>query len=717
MTTRDAGAPTATAPRGLGHLPALDGLRALSLAAVLLYHSGFGWARGGYLGVTVFFTLSGFLITSLMLQERDHDGTIRLRQFWQRRAQRLVPGVLGLLVLVVAFLALAGGHRPQGVVGDAVATATWVANWRFIASGETYAGLFGDPSPFQHMWSLAVEEQLYLLLPGLVLLLVGRRGAARRRRLGVALAMGVTLSTVACAALVHGGDTTRSYFGTDTRIAEPLVGALLALALLRGGALRELSRSARRLLDVLAVVAATGLVLLVHGLGEYDPRLYRGGFLLTAGLSAVLVAAATQRRGLLARALSLPALTDLGRISYGGYLYHWPLFLWIDTERTGLTGFPLLSARLLATLTLATASYWLLESPVRRQRSLQVGAALIGWAGASVALVAAIVVAAAAVPALSVAGDAAAGPPPLPRLADAAARPAQPVSRVRLRQPAIRAAALSPTGTPAPERARPSSTKGPDPFRFSSTPAKATPPAVAGSGVAPLRIAVVGDSMGADLGDGLVAWAKKRTDVVVYNLAIPSCPIGPGGTRRFPDGYTAAVSPACAWWQDPNDQRSVDLASFKPDVIVMQDSLNEMVDRKLDTWPTYQRPGDPLYDQWMLNEYNQAFTAMNPKGTATFLLLDAACGNWDQVSHFQGSASDYQGRVATMNNLYGGMTESSTLHRASLDGNLCPGGQFTSTVDGVNDARPDGYHLSTSAELAVATSWLGPLAMKAGAAS
>ena len=223
-------------------MPALDGIRGTALIAVLFFHSRFGWAKGGFLGVTTFFVLSGFLITGLLLRERDTTGTIRLRSFWERRARRLAPAVVVLLALVTAYVAFATLRPPHGVVGDAIAASTWVANWRFVFAGHSYADLFSTPSPFQHMWSLAVEEQVYLLLPVTVLLLLGRRRAkANRVRLAIGLTAVALGSTLAMAVLhAPGAAPLHEYYGTDARAAEPVVGALLALALVGSAGLREL---------------------------------------------------------------------------------------------------------------------------------------------------------------------------------------------------------------------------------------------------------------------------------------------------------------------------------------------------------------------------------------------------------------------------------------------------------------------------------------------
>jgi peptidoglycan/LPS O-acetylase OafA/YrhL len=709
--------------RGLRYLPGLDGLRALSLIAILLYHSAFPWARGGFLGVTVFFTLSGFLITSLLVREREATGAIRLRKFWQRRAQRLAPGVLVLFAVVAAMLFTGSIAHSGGIAGDAAATATWVANWRFVASGQSYAAIFSAPSPFQHMWSLAIEEQFYLLLPGLLLLCLGRKAKTRRWVLALVLLAAAAASTWVCAAMFGHGSTTRSYFGTDARVAEPLVGALLALALLGRLGLRELKRWVTGLADVLAVGALVGLGLLMHGLGQYDSHLYRGGFLLTALLTAFVITAASQQRSLVGRALSIPPLVWLGRISYGGYLYHWPVFLWLTQRRTGLSTWPLLSLRVVATVALATASYLAIEQPVRRARRIGIPVLVTGWATASVSLVGSVVVAATAVPALVSVSDAIPDTaPPLPAVVAGPAAPGV-IARPQPRKPGTpKPSATSPTAvaTTGPTARPVTRVPGSSPSSPTTTHAPVTKPTKAPGPPPPppppqLRIAVVGDSLADNLGAGMIAWAKGRKDVVVYNLSIPGCPIAPGGTRRFPDGYEHDVSATCAWWTKPSDQRSVNLAKFNPDILVMEDALNEMVDRKLPSWATYESPGDPLYDNWLLGQYKQALKAMNPQGHAKVIMLNAVCGNWntETMQHFQGSDAESAKRIDSLNSDYASM---SGVSLEDLDGHLCPGGQFTDTIDGVNNARQDGYHLTDAAALAVATRWLGPIVLKAAPA-
>src|SRR5436190_10332339 len=222
VTTREA---RREHPR-LGYMPALDGVRALAVVAVMLSHGGFRWARGGFLGVTTFFVLSGFLICGLLLVERDTTSAINLRAFWARRARRLVPGVLVLVAIIAGYYLVTMSHPARGVVGDAIAAMSWIANWRFVFAHRSYADLFAQVSPFQHTWSLAVEEQFYLVAPLAVVALLGWRGAKPRRwALATVVVIGIALSTLAAAMLHPAGSAPgRAYFGTDARAAEPLVG-------------------------------------------------------------------------------------------------------------------------------------------------------------------------------------------------------------------------------------------------------------------------------------------------------------------------------------------------------------------------------------------------------------------------------------------------------------------------------------------------------------
>lgn len=393
--------PSDGAPRRgarLAYEPALDGIRALAVLAVLVYHGGFTWARGGFLGVSVFFTLSGFLITTLLLREAEATGTISLREFWGRRFRRLLPASW-LTVAAVVALALVGGWDDDQLValrGDVPAALAQILNWRFVVEGRTYGDAFTAPSPLDHYWSLAIEEQFYVLFPllvtGCAVLAQRRRGArsgptpteALRRLVGTASATVLVVS--ALLTLLLKGSSMRVYFGTDTRAAELAAGALLAVAL-AGGA--RFDRA-----DRVRIAEGAGVAALLVWLWSWkvvpisDGWLFPWGLLLTATATCAVIVASMQR-GAFARALGAPPLRALGRISYGVYLIHWPVARLLTPQRTGWGTVPLFVLHTALSIGLAIASYHYVEMPVRRGRRIGFGRA--GVAGAVVAAVLVVV--------------------------------------------------------------------------------------------------------------------------------------------------------------------------------------------------------------------------------------------------------------------------------------------------------------------------------------
>lgn len=349
----------------LPHHPGLDGLRGLAVAAVLAYHGGFESARGGYLGVSVFFTLSGFLITSLLVAEHDRSGTISLRSFWSRRFRRLLPAALVALAGICVFGAtVATPDQQRDLGGDVAAAVAYVANWRFIVQDVTYGDLFAEPSPVLHFWSLAIEEQFYVLFPALVLLVL-RASRGRLHVLG-AVVLALAAASVGASFLLSGSGQDRIYFGTDTRAVEVLVGALLALAISRWG--RPAGRVAGSAATVAATAALGALAVAAVRVEQSSEWLYRGGFGAIALLSALVVLGAA-REGRFGELLGNPPLRWLGLRSYGLYLYHWPIFLWLDPSTTGREGMPLFLLRLAVTAVVAEVSYHVVEMPFRRGRT------------------------------------------------------------------------------------------------------------------------------------------------------------------------------------------------------------------------------------------------------------------------------------------------------------------------------------------------------------
>lgn len=373
--------PGSAAPdRPWAYHPGLDGLRALAVVGVWLFHDG--RLRGGYLGVDLFFVLSGFLITSLLLAEHRRAGRIDLGAFWIRRARRLLPALFLVLAGVIGYaFTLAAPTELDSVRADGLATLGYVANWRSIASGLDYWTSFGGArSPLEHAWSLAIEEQFYLLWPLLVLAVLrltrGRRGALLAVCVGLALA-----SAVSMVALFDPEDTARAYLGTDTRATALLVGAAFACRAAPG---RVLGRpGAVRWLDLAGLLALAALAVAWVLLDGKAPFLYHGGFWLTQLAVLVLIVVATEApTSRLSRALAWGPLVAIGRVSYGVYLWHWPVFVVLRPERVGaldlfgVDGLGLSLLRALATAALAIASYRLVEQPIRA-RGLGRGRALV----------------------------------------------------------------------------------------------------------------------------------------------------------------------------------------------------------------------------------------------------------------------------------------------------------------------------------------------------
>jgi peptidoglycan/LPS O-acetylase OafA/YrhL len=353
-------------------MPALDGLRAAAVAAVLLYHGDVTWARGGFLGVDAFFVLSGFLITSLLLVEWQASRNIDLLQFWRRRARRLLPALFVVLGVVALFAATwAPADTLHRLRWDGLATLGYVANWRFITSGGSYFAQFASPSPLQHVWSLAIEEQFYLVWPPAFLLLLRFTRGSRGVLLGLTVGLAAASALLMAVLLAPGGDPSRVYYGTDTRAQSLLIGAALALVLERRRV--GVTRIGRTVLHA-AAIGAAGLLLWAWARTADDADwLYRGGLTATAVLVAVVITSVTAASpGPLGRLLSLRPVRWIGLISYGLYLWHWPVYVLLSRGRTGLDGPALLACRVACTVVAATVSYYLVELPIRR-------GALRGW--------------------------------------------------------------------------------------------------------------------------------------------------------------------------------------------------------------------------------------------------------------------------------------------------------------------------------------------------
>ncbi|MBU7315503.1 acyltransferase family protein [Paenibacillus oleatilyticus] len=360
------------------YMPGIDGLRALAVLAVIAYHLHPGWAPGGLLGVGIFFVLSGYLITDLLIAEWRREGRLNLKSFWLRRFRRLLPAMLVLLSAVAAWIWLVDRSRLPALQGDFLAALAYVSNWWLVYREVSYFESLGPPSPLGHFWSLAVEEQFYLLWP--LLLALGLRLQPRRGWLAGAMLVGAAASAAAMALLYEPGtDPSRIYYGTDTRAFGLLIGAALAVVWPSGKLSTGTSVRVRRIVDSAGTAGLFAVLLMIVRSGQYDAFLYQGGFVLLSLAVAVTVAALAHPSGQLGRILGCQPLRWLGVRSYGIYLWHYPVIV-LTGPPSGSDGISLARAalQLTATIGLAALSWKFVEEPIRRRGVKAWGAQLFG---------------------------------------------------------------------------------------------------------------------------------------------------------------------------------------------------------------------------------------------------------------------------------------------------------------------------------------------------
>ena len=349
------------------YMPGLDGLRALAVLAVIAYHEQLGWAPGGMLGVGVFFTLSGYLITDLLLAQWAAHGRLRLGDFWLRRARRLLPALFVMLTVVTAWVTIADRARLAGLRGAVGAAATYSSNWYLIAANQSYFARFAPPAPFDHLWSLAVEEQFYLLWPWLLLLGVAclrTRRAAALKWLALPTLVIASASAAAMVLLYHPGfDPTRVYEGTDTRAFGLLAGAALAMVWPSRHRVRPALR-ARLPLDAAGLAGLAVIALMIWRVGQFSPVTYRGGLALLSLATVAVVAAAACPGSLVGLMLGWRPLRWIGVRSYGIYLWHYPVIVLTSPANSG-ADLPRAAAQVAASVLLAALSWQFVEEPVR----------------------------------------------------------------------------------------------------------------------------------------------------------------------------------------------------------------------------------------------------------------------------------------------------------------------------------------------------------------
>jgi peptidoglycan/LPS O-acetylase OafA/YrhL len=646
---------------GRPYQPALDGIRGLSVALVLLFHGGWESMSGGYVGVSVFFTLSGFLITRLLIDEHAANGRIDPVRFWGRRLRRLMPASLACLLAVAALGAAGAFGDVPTLGGDLLGAVLQVANWVQIGGETSYAEqVLGVRNPLDHYWSLAIEEQFYWLWP------LVAAGVLGRRRRG-AIVVGLTAAAMIAApviAAVWGADA--AYWSTPARAAEILLGASLAY-LVHGIRRQPGPAVAAAGWPALAMILWAAVRWPAGSGPAYDGRLP-----VLALASAVLILA-VQQRSPLRRALAWKPLVGLGSISYGVYLYHWPIFVLVGRHRPGgkLVTFVVEVA---ITLAVAAASYRWLEHPIRR------------GAGRPRQLLPVFGLSLAAVASLAWFGNF--GAP------DRYANPEQAVSQlepvdslVSLRPVDVAPAAPVPAPAPVTTLA-----EGP-----------AVPPVgdvqVAGVPPRPVRILVVGDSTAWNLGDGLAAWATAHPDLASVSLQVSAgCGFILSGRVPADDGSSYAA--------DCGRMLSIDLiqtiTALRPDVAMLMITRTDVKAREWDPAEGVLSIDDPRFQERALADYTALTTWLLAAGVPEVAwVLPPTSRPWiaeHQEMHDAAAMDRYREIVrATV-----GASDPARVVALDLAGWLAGSGLDDEQM------RKDGTHLDLAPALVVSDRFVGP---------
>ncbi|OLR22803.1 acyltransferase family protein [Bacillus cereus] len=348
------------------YMVGLDSLRGLAILAVIVYHINFNWMPGGFLGVTVFFVLSGYLITDILAMEWKRNKRIDLKKFWLSRARRLLPGMLVMLVITLAWITMFHSSLLEKMRGDSLAALLYVSNWWYIYHKLSYFDNFNQISPLNHLWSLAVEEQFYVLWPFIISL--GFYYTKKQSRLIFLICLGATFSALAMAILYEPGtDPSRIYYGTDTRAFSLLIGAALALIWPSEGLTNKVIPKAHFILDVVGGTALIIILVMFWKTNQYDPFLYNGGMVLLSIATALLVANLAHPASRIAQFLRFRPLRWIGIRSYGIYLWHYPI-LTLTSPKVNTGDFSLIRIifQFILIIIIAQISWRFIENPIRQ---------------------------------------------------------------------------------------------------------------------------------------------------------------------------------------------------------------------------------------------------------------------------------------------------------------------------------------------------------------
>jgi len=350
------------------YIPGLDGIRALAVLAVIAYHFNFKWASGGFLGVDIFFVLSGYLITSTILPLKGNQLTVGLGKFWIGRFRRLLPAAYVMIITSFAWATLFHKELLNTLRGDAISSIFYSSNWWFIFHKLSYFDSFGSPSPIKNLWSLAIEEQFYLIWP--ILLMLGLYLVKKQSKLAIFIFIGAICSAVLMGVLYEpGADPSRIYYGTDTRSFELLIGCWLALVWpMKRLSSQKLSTDHVNKLNAISLLAFSIFILSIIFVDEYQTFLYRGGMFLFCLNAAILIACVCHPISILGKLLSLKPLRWIGSRSYGIYLWHYPIMvLGTPVHEIGNPAYWRVALQLVLILIIAEISYRFIEMPIRKE--------------------------------------------------------------------------------------------------------------------------------------------------------------------------------------------------------------------------------------------------------------------------------------------------------------------------------------------------------------